>query len=153
MRNDRGSVPVNPFRPTRRTALALGAAAGFGLPNMVRPGRLLAAENGETEAYGLSIFGDLQLPKDFAHLPYVDAHAPKGGEIKLQITGRSGNQNFLTFNTLNIYNQHGDGAAGVNAAFDSLMTSSADEPDALYGLVARAVRYSADKSTYRFLLR
>ena len=37
--------------------------------------------------------------------------------------------------------------------FDSLMTGSGDEPDSLYGLVARAVRVSADKTTYRFLLR
>lgn len=136
-------------------ALALGAG-GLVLPALTRPGVFSAlatdAASG-SETYGLSIFGDLGLPKDFPHLPYVDPQASKGGEIKLQITGTSGNQNFLTFNTLNIYNLRGDGAAGVAAGFDSLMTGSADEPDALYGLVARSVRVSADKKTYRFLLR
>ena len=33
------------------------------------------------------------------------------------------------------------------------MSGSADEPDALYGLVARAAQVSPDKNTYRFLLR
>jgi microcin C transport system substrate-binding protein len=47
----------------------------------------------------------------------------------------------------------GDGAAGMQATFDSLMAASGDEPDALYGLVARSVRISDDKLTYRFLLR
>ena len=158
MRNDREPASKLVMRPTRRTALAALGAAGLVLPTLARPGRfgVLAADanvSGETETYGLSIFGDLGLPKDFTCLSYVDPQAPKGGIIKLQITGTSGNQNFLTFNTLNIFNLRGDGAAGVPASFDSLMTGSADEPDALYGLVARSVRYTADKSTYRFLLR
>ena len=33
------------------------------------------------------------------------------------------------------------------------MAGSADEPDALYGLVAKSVRISDDKLTYRFILR
>lgn len=136
---------------TRRSSLAVGLG-GLVLPGIVG-GRPVVAADGAQEAHGLSIFGDLALPKDFAQLPYVDPQAPKGGEIILQITSSAGNQNFLTFNTLNIYNQEGDGAAGVPAVFDSLMTGSADEPDALYGLVARSVRVSADRGTYRFLLR
>ena len=133
---------------TRRTSLRL-AAGGLLLPHLVGSARATATG----EAHGLSIFGDLQLPADFANLPYVDPHAPKGGEIRMQMTGASGNQNLYTFNTLNIFNQPGDGAAGVSASFDSLMTGSADEPDALYGLVARGVVVSPDKLTYRFLLR
>lgn len=160
MRNDCEPVPFPLFRPSRRDALALGAgglvAPALALPSLLMPALARAAPalaDGDTETYGLSLFGDLQLPKDFGRLPYVHPKAPKGGEIRLQITGSSGNQNFLTFNTLNIYNLRGDGAAGVPASFDTLMTGSADEPDALYGLVAHTVRYSADKSTYRFYLR
>ena len=33
------------------------------------------------------------------------------------------------------------------------MARALDEPDALYGVVARAVRWSGDGLTYRFLLR
>ena len=138
----------------RRTSLKL--ALGASVAPLFKRGvadRALAAEGEWTEEHGLSIFGDLALPRDFPHLPYVDPAAPKGGEIRLQITSTSGNQNFLTFNTLNIFNLRGDGAAGVAASFDSLMTGSADEPDALYGLVASAVQVSPDKNAYRFLLR
>lgn len=144
-------MPADP-RPTRRTALGLALGAGA-LPLLPRVGRPALAAEDAAEMHGLSVFGDLALPKDFPHLPYVDPKAPVGGEIVLQISSISGNQGFNTFNTLNVFNEPGDGAAGMGACFDSLMGGSADEPDALYGLVARAVTASTDKRTYRFLLR
>ncbi len=135
--------------------LSRRAMLRFGLAGLIVPRSLSGAEAGaqETETHGLSIFGDLAMPEGFSHFPYVNPAAPKGGEIALQISATSGNQNFTTFNTLNIYILKGDGAAGMGAIFDTLMTGSGDEPDSLYGLVARAVRVSADKNTYRFLLR
>jgi microcin C transport system substrate-binding protein len=138
------------FPLTRRSALRLGFA-GLVLPRFFAASAEAASQ--ESETYGLSIFGDLALPPDFTHFPYVNPTAPKGGEIALQVSSTSGNQNFTTFNTLNIYILKGDGAAGMGLTFDSLMTGSGDEPDSLYGLVARAVRFSADKTVYRFLLR
>ena len=39
------------------------------------------------------------------------------------------------------------------ATYDTLMGGNEDEPDSVYGLLARSVRYSQDKLTYRFLLR
>ncbi|MCL2385580.1 MAG: extracellular solute-binding protein, partial [Alphaproteobacteria bacterium] len=135
---------------SRRALLRL-SAAGLILPRALRGAAKAAQE--ETESHGLSIFGDLALPADFSHFAYVNPSAPKGGEIALQVSATSGNQNFSTFNTLNAYILKGDGAAGMGLIFDSLMTSHADEPDSLYGLVARAVRVSADKNNYRFLLR
>ena len=47
----------------------------------------------------------------------------------------------------------GDGAAGMDACFDSLMAGSGDEPGTLYGLLAKSVSVSADRLTYRFRLR
>jgi microcin C transport system substrate-binding protein len=135
---------------SRRSALRLGIA-GLIVPRF--PAGQAGAAAQETETHGLSIFGDLALPPDFAQFPYVNPDAPKGGEIALQVSSTSGNQNFTTFNTLNIYILKGDGAAGMGLIFDSLMTGSGDEPDSLYGLVARAVRITADKTVYRFLLR
>ena len=134
---------------TRRQALLTGAAAlSLGASHWRSA---LAA--GEVETHGLSTFGELQQPADFKHFAYVNPQAPKGGTLVLQIKNTSGNQNFETFDTFNIYVFKGDGAAGVDATFDTLMAGSADEPNALYGLVARSVRVSADKLTYRFLLR
>lgn len=138
----------SPLSFTRRSMLAATAA---GLADPWPFARRAAAE--ETERHGLSIFGDLALPPDFKQLAYVNPSAPKGGEIVLQLSAISGNQNFNTFNTLNAYILKGDGAAGMGLIFDSLMTGNGDEPDSLYGLVARAVRISTDKTLYRFLLR
>ena len=39
------------------------------------------------------------------------------------------------------------------ATFDTLMTGNGDEPDSVYGLLARSVKISADKLDYRFRLR
>jgi microcin C transport system substrate-binding protein len=137
---------------SRRTALILGSAAAgaAALSRLLQPS---AAADGEIETHGLSTFGDLDLPADFAHFSYVNPTAPKGGSLVIQIKQTSGNQNFDTFDTFNIYVFKGDGAAGMGSTFDSLMAGTADEPDAAYGLVARSVRYSSDKLVYRFLLR
>ena len=135
---------------TRRAALQAGA--GGTLAALVcRPFAALADDSIET--HGLSSFGDLALPPDFPHFTYVNPNAPTGGLLSLQITGTSGNQNFDTFDTLNIYSWKGNGAAGMSATFDTLMTANGDEPDSVYGLLARSVRVSADKLDYRFNLR
>ncbi len=105
------------------------------------------------ESHGLAIFGDLRYPADFPHFGYVRPDAPKGGAFSLQIAATAGNQTFDTFNTLNIHVLKGDGAAGMGLTFESLMVRALDEPDAMYGLVARAVRLSPDRRTCRFLLR
>lgn len=131
----------------RRSLLRLTSA---GLSALALP-RFARAD--EAEVHGISAFGELGMPKDFKHFSYVNPDAPKGGKLVLQITSTGGNQNFETFDTFNIYVLKGNGAAGMDMCFDSLMSGSADEPDAAYGLVARAVKVSDDKLTYRFLLR
>ncbi len=153
---------------SRRSTLGLGSAllgqlGFFGASRAFAAATAAGAETGGveaggtethgTETHGLSTFGDLALPADFASFAYVDVNAPKGGEISLQPSSISGNQNFTTFNTLNIFILKGDGAAGMGMIFDTLMTGNADEPDSYYGLVARKVWVSPDKNHYRFFLR
>jgi microcin C transport system substrate-binding protein len=135
---------------SRRNLLKSGAAAAA---FAALPGRAFAQAGGETETHGLSSFGELKYAPDFKHFGYVNPAAPKGGTLAVQIRQTTGNQNFDTFNTLNIYVLRGDGAAGMDATFDSLMSGAGDEPDSLYGLVAKSVRVSGDKLTYRFVLR
>jgi len=136
--------------PSRRDVLVLGAGAavsstvGFAAS---------AQAPAEVERHGLSAFGDLKYPADFRHFDYVDPAAPKGGMFSQIGPSRAFNQNFNTFNSLNIYILRGDGAQGMDLTFASLMVRAADEPDAMYGLAARAVRISADGLTYRFALR
>ena len=146
---------------SRRSALRFGSSAlgvsllpcaGRGATTSVGGGSAEPA-SGDAESWGLSTFGELALPADFKQFRYVNAAAPKGGLLSLQIKNTIGNQNFDTFDTFNIYVFRGDGAAGMDATFDSLMTGSLDEPDAMYGLIAGGVGVSADKLTYRFRLR
>jgi microcin C transport system substrate-binding protein len=123
---------------------------------LIGAGALLAAGAGraqDAEVHGLSSFGDLALPPDFKCFAYVNPNAPKAGLLSMQIAGGTGNQNFETFDTLNIYSKKGDGAAGMTATFDTLMAGNGDEPDSVYGLVAKSVRVSPDKLQYRFRLR
>jgi microcin C transport system substrate-binding protein len=138
--------------PTRRRLLALaaGAAAGMGT---VRARWTPAHADDEIEAHGLSAFGDLGYAADFAHFNYVDPNAPKGGTFSQIGPNRQFNQNFLTFNSLNMYILKGDAAQGMDLTFATLMRRAGDEPDAMYGLAAEKVRRSTDGLTYRFFIR
>ncbi len=134
---------------TRRTLLVTAGTAG--IAGLLPMNLALAAP--EDRVHGLSSFGDLKLPPDFKHFDYVNPEAPKGGLLAMQLTQITGNQAFDTFNTLNMFTFRGQGAAGLSMTFDSLMASSSDEPDSLYGLLAESVSISPDKLIYRFHLR
>ncbi len=101
----------------------------------------------------MSAFGDLGLPADFSHFPYVNPNAPKGGTFSELPTSRTYNGSFLTFNSLNAFILKGEGVLGMDLTFATLMVRSGNEPDAMYGLAARSVRVSEDGQTYRFTLR
>lgn len=103
--------------------------------------------------HGISAFGDLKYPADFSNFDYVNVKAPKGGVFSTVPSTRSFNQSFSTFNSLNAYILKGDGAQGMGMTFAPLMVRAADEPDAMYGLVAKSVQISGDGLTYRFMLR
>ncbi|MBK5118204.1 MAG: ABC transporter substrate-binding protein, partial [Thermoleophilia bacterium] len=98
--------------------------------------------------HGLSAFGDLAYPADFAHLAYTNPDAPKGGTFSL--IGWGG---VTTFNSLNNYILKGDAAQGLELLFDSLMIPAADEPDAVYGLVAESAEIADDRESVTFHLR
>jgi len=138
-------------RPSRRGLLSLSAAA---LALACAPRLAASARAAEgTDSHGVSAFGDLKYSADFHHFDYVDPDAPKGGVFSQVGANRQFNQNFLTFNSLNSYILKGDAAQGIELTFAALMVRAQDEPDALYGLAARAVRISPDRLTYRFQLR
>src|SRR5213083_2578455 len=137
---------------TRRETLLFGAAGlASSFARNVEAAQVEAAQ--EAERHGVSAFGDLKYPPDFKHFDYVNPNAPKGGVFSHVGATRAFNQNFLTFNSLNSFILKGDGAQGMELTFASLMARATDEPDALYGLAAQAVRISPDGLTYRFLMR
>ena len=90
-------------------------------------------------------FGEPLYADGFAHFPYADPNAKKGGRIVLGAFG--------SFDTLNFYVLKGDWPGSIGLAYDALMTGSADELDGLYGLIAETVEYPADKSWAIFNLR
>jgi microcin C transport system substrate-binding protein len=151
-------------RLSRRDVLVLsaGGLAALAAPAMTSPARAAEGEGSvqaaveaedDVQRHGMSAFGDLKYPADFSHFDYVDPHAPKGGVFSQVGSTRLFNQNFLTFNSLNAFILRGDGAQGIELTFATLMARANDEPDAMYGLAARAVAISPDGLTYRFFLR
>jgi len=134
--------------PNRRQLLGLGVGA-------VGAAWLggAAASEGPVEAHGLSVFGDLKYPADFHHFDYVNVNAPKGGMFSTVPSVRTNNQSYFTFNSLNAFILKGEGAQGMDLVFATLMARAGDEPDAMYGLIAKSVSISPDKLTYRFTLR
>jgi microcin C transport system substrate-binding protein len=140
---------------SRRHVLGLGVAAGALGATGMRPAM---ADDGVSaapgaEAHGISVFGDLKYPADFPHFDYVNPAAPKGGIFSLIPSVRAYNQSYQTFNSLNAYILKGEGAQGMDMTFAPLMVRANDEPDAMYGLVAKSVQISPDKLIYRFTLR
>jgi microcin C transport system substrate-binding protein len=140
-------LTVAPADITRRDTLVLGGAALACV--VARP----AAGQEAPAVHGMSAFGDLKYPADFKQFDYVNANAPKGGVFSHIASNRMFNQNFLTFNSLNAFILKGDGALGMELTFVSLMARAEDEPDAMYGLAASAVRISPDGLTYVFQIR
>ena len=95
--------------------------------------------------YGLSLFGRPALAKGFAHFPYVNPRAPRGGEVKIAAIG--------SFDNLNPFTIKGNAASGLGMMHDTLLTASLDEASAAYGLIAEAVSHPADYASVSFRLR
>ncbi|GHC67237.1 extracellular solute-binding protein [Limoniibacter endophyticus] len=135
---------------TRRDFLTLGSA-GFVLSML--PAKLFAKAPRGTPMHGLSAFGELKYPADFTAFGYVDRSAPKGGTLNFQPPNWGFNQNTVTFNTLNSFTMRGDAPPRMELCFDTLMTRALDEPDALYGLIAKTATISEDGTEIMFELR
>ncbi|WP_119390213.1 extracellular solute-binding protein [Taklimakanibacter lacteus] len=117
------------------------------IPAVLALGLLALPAAGEPR-HGISAFGDLKYPPDFKHFDYVNPEAPKGGRIASRgILARD------TFNSFNGYILKGDPPENIGLLFDTLMTRANDEPDAVYGLVAKTAELTPDKKSVTFQLR
>ncbi|MEQ9520403.1 MAG: extracellular solute-binding protein [Parvibaculum sp.] len=103
--------------------------------------------------HGMSTFGDLLYEEGFSHFSYVNPDAPKGGTFSQIGPNWIFNQSPLSFDSLNSYILSGNGAMGAELTFDTLMTRSGDEPDAVYGLVAKTADLAEDENSIVFELR
>lgn len=112
-----------------------------------------------SESHGYAQFGTLKYPASFTHFDWVNADAPKGGTIRVMAFG--------TFDTLNPYTFKGSSPSstpnfaqyGIGELNEPLMVGtgqydpSGDEPASSYGLIAKSVEYSEDRSWVVFNLR
>ncbi len=108
----------------------------------------LAARAQEQEvivSHGISTFGDLKLPADFSHLPYVNPDAPKGGEISQWAPG--------SFDSFNPYTIQGSAAALSSIFYESILSGTLDDVSAVYCLLCETMEYPADRSWVIFNLR
>ena len=105
-----------------------------------------AAPGGARAAPAIAMHGAPALPEGFAHFPYADPAAPKGGRLRLCLLG--------TFDSLNPFNlKAGSTAQGLNTmVFESLMARSQDEPFTLYGLIASGMDTDEARSFATFHL-
>lgn len=97
------------------------------------------------KAHGISTFGDLKYGADFEHLDYVNPNAPRGGEISIWAPG--------TFDSMNPYTRKGRAGALSSVFFERLLTGTADEVSASYGLLAESLEYPEDRSWVVFNIR
>ncbi len=136
--------------PEPSLRLALAAAAFLSLASAEISATASEVASGPAEGefrHGLSAFGDLGYPPEFEHFSYVNPDAPKGGTYSTFDIG--------TFDSLHNYVRKGN-RAWIDALpylHDTLMTRAVDEPDAMYGLLARGARVADDGTWVEFALR
>lgn len=129
-----------------RALVKKAAAAAMATAVLTGGGQFATAqEQAVTKTTAIAEFGAPLYPPDMAHWPYVNPNAPKGGSVTLGAFG--------SFDSLNTLIERGTWPAGIGMTNDSLMTGSADELFAAYGLIAETVEYPADKSWIIFNLR
>jgi len=126
--------PNPPWKPAVAAALWLGLVSAQAVADGPR--------------HGLSAFGDLKYPAGFKHFDWVNPDAPRGGRLTM-----IGTSALTTFDSFNPFILKGDPAQGLGLLFDSLMTPSLDEPDAVYGLVAHSAELAPDRGHVTFHMR
>lgn len=108
-------------------------------------GLLLAATGAVRAESGVSMHGAPKYGPDFQALAYVNPDAPKGGTLRLAMTG--------SFDSVNPYSVRGNRATGATLTGESLLGRTWDEPFSLYGLIAESVTMPDDRSWVEFRLR
>lgn len=135
------------YRRIRNSNPSLAWAKITGLAACLITGLLLSANAASdvTKTWSMAEFGEPLYDESMTHWPYVNPEAPVGGSIVLGAFG--------SFDSLNTYILKGIYPRSLGVVGDSLMTGSADELSAAYGLLAESVEYPEDKSWIIFNMR
>ena len=132
---------ISPLIRGRRAIIAVAAAAGVSVG--------MVGAHAEPK-HAIAMIGDPALPPDFAHLPYANPDAPKGGRIRYGMVG--------TFDSVNPFVVKGTASRGIidylwgNNVYETLMARSYDEPFTMYGLLAESIETPDDRSWVEFTL-
>ena len=99
-------------------------------------------------AHAYALWGQPLYPAGFDHFAYVNAAAPKGGDLRLVSNVRTS-----TFDKYNPFTMRGAAPAYLSELmFDSLLTGSMDETATGYGLLADDVQVAEDGLSATFQL-
>ncbi len=110
-------------------------------------GALDRAQAAEPEWHHVTaLTGTPKYGPDATHFDYVNPDAPKGGLVRLAISGG--------FDTFNLILPKGNPAPGLTLIYESLMEGALDEANisAVYGVLAEAVRFPDDFSWVEYRL-
>ncbi len=105
----------------------------------------LSAQTPKTiKATSIALRGTPKYGAGFKHFDYVNPDAPRGGNLTMHAIG--------TYDNFHRYAQRGLAAAGATGFYDTLLTSSDDEIEVYYPLIADRVEYAEDFSFIIFHL-
>ena len=102
--------------------------------------------------HAISMHGEPALPADFAHLPYVNPDAPKGGAITYGVVGSFDSVNPFILKSMRTTTRGVVDTQFGNLVHETLMVRSQDEPFTLYGLLAEKVEWDDERSHIEFFL-
>ena len=96
-------------------------------------------------SHAIAMHGEPKYNNNFLNLDYVNPNAPKGGKVVYSSTG--------TYDTFNPFTLKGTAVAGIGNLYESLTTSTSDEPFTEYGLIAETIEWPDDRSWVAFKIR
>jgi len=96
--------------------------------------------------HAVTLYGEKpKYAADFSHFEYTNPDAPKGGVLR--------QAGFGSFDSLNPFINKGVAADDIGLLYDTLATSSLDEPFTIYGLLAEKIEKGPNNQWVRFHLR
>ncbi len=132
-------------RSSRLTIIAAAALSGLIAGSLVEPRTAFGQASAPPKRHALGLLTEPQYKPDYKHFDWVNPSAPKGGTVRLWAEG--------SFDNLNPFTLSGVAASEADSIYETLMTTSADELNVVYGLVAEWASHPDDYSWVSFGLR